>query len=811
MYGAKAAAKVRDIQIQDPTLLRNTKEYLRQCFMKPYVIGNFGGHREASIRADDLLGYLDIHPVKCFGIKPSYKDGSEGKFLTCTEAGKMIKADITAESKSPLLMKQFAASIGISASDEGLMNRRIKSMTTDVFKYLEQGQEDVHEWMKQSMMLNANRESYDDWREKVGHPRVFPEMVRMQATRGLFQQSMGSIIGAEMSEAMIPAAAQPTMLALVVMLFVIVLPFALLPGGWSYIVTGVKLMIWVSSWPVFYTIIHAISMIQLKDSIGAWGESGLSLIGQAGFTQLIMMKHAASQSLITATPLISFAIVFGSPYALSSIAASIAGVGTANAIGSNMADGNLSMGQVSYNNTTKGQQNLAPTLLMGGGVIDDGAMRIQSDNTGRQVVTEYGDNLVQNVNSAENVTASSSMSSSNAKSNMAALSQREGHTTTAINAQSTDLAKSVASGDSTISGLSHSTQETLKDSFGVTQSVKAGTSLVDSQNSGTSANVTAGVPSALTAVTGVGGGVSTNASNNLELRTDMSKDEVVAYNKAIEEVQSAVKDDRINTTNSSDARLAESLRADLTTQDQISEDKAKTQQDIDTYTNQVNYAQSHAGTINKNLNEPFLQEVMTRHPELGSKHEALNWSRSHREESNAIAQDVIKQNNPFETPEYKSWVANIEQNTPSVQNTKIATPDSLESKHRENAQRVEDKGVVKDATGATKPIKDVVNNAASNSNLQYNKPIKEVLTGGLSPALQEVSQDLKKERNKVEKSTAKKVNDTFNNIENKPISSKSPIYRASEQAGYNVGLSDRAVQEKNIIIPGFKDKENNNK
>ena len=142
---------------------------------------------------------------------------------------------------------------------------------------------------------------------------------------------------------------------------------------------------------------------------------------------------------------------------------------------------------------------------------------------------------------------------------------------------------------------------------------------------------------------------------------------------------------------------------------------------------------------------------------------------------------------------------------------KIATPDSLESKYQENAQRVEDKGVVKDATGATKPIKDVVNNAANNSNLQYNKPIKEVLTGGLSPTLQEANQDLAKERNKVEKSTAKKVNDGLTDIKNEPISSKSPVYRASEQVGYNAGVSDRAVQEKNIIMPGFKDKENNNK
>lgn len=355
LYGAKAVAKIRDIQIQDPILLRNTKEYLRQCYMLPYVIGNFGGKKIEAQKAVDLLAYLDTNPVKRLGIKTTNKDGSVGRFMTCTEAGKMLKGEIATESKAPELMKQFAAVLGISTTNEALMNRRIKSMTGDVFRYLEQGTEDVNAWMQQAMILNANRESYDDWREKVGHPRVYPDLIRMQATRGLFQQSMGSIIGGEMSEAMIPAAAQPTMLALVVMLFVIILPFAMLPGGWVFINTGIKLMIWVCTWPVFYTIIHAIAMIQLKDSIAGWGLSGLSAIGQAGFTELIMMKYATVQSLISATPLISFAIVFGSPYALSSIAGGLANTNSAMPIGGAMADGNLQMKQTSYDNTTKGQ------------------------------------------------------------------------------------------------------------------------------------------------------------------------------------------------------------------------------------------------------------------------------------------------------------------------------------------------------------------------------------------------------------------------------------------------------------------------
>ncbi len=65
--------------------------------------------------------------------------------------------------------------------------------------------------------------------------------------------------------------------------------------------------------------------------------------------------------------------------------------------------------------------------------------------------------------------------------------------------------------------------------------------------------------------------------------------------------------------------------------------------------------------------------------------------------------------------------------------------------------------------------------------------------------------------NKGAKRTAKEVNEGLTDIKNEPISSKSTIYRASEQVGYNAGVSDRAVREKNIMMPGSKDKEKNNK
>ena len=153
-------------------------------------------------------------------------------------------------------------------------------------------------------------------------------------------------------------------------------------------------------------------------------KDGLSFIGQAGFTELIMMKYANVQSLISATPVISFAIVFGSPYALSAVAGGIAAVTASLPIGTGMADGNLAMKQVSYDNATKGQHNTTPTLLMGDGVIDDGAMRVQSDNSGQQIITEHQDQMAVNYNANYVFTGQSSVGLSNAKSEMASLTKQ---------------------------------------------------------------------------------------------------------------------------------------------------------------------------------------------------------------------------------------------------------------------------------------------------------------------------------------------------------------------------------------------------
>jgi conjugal transfer mating pair stabilization protein TraG len=743
MYGVKALAKIRDIQIDDPILRYNAKEYMRQCYMMPYVIANFGGRRAEAIKKEDLLQWLDENPVKGFGIKPKNEDGSVGKFLTCKDAGKVIKRKVEAAAKEPKLMKQFAAALGIQTGNETAMEKQIKAMTIETFKFLEEGVTDLHVWMKQAMILNANREALDDKKSEYGLDREFPELIKMQATRGLFQQSMGSIVGGEMSQALIPAAVHPTMLALVVMLFVVVLPFTLLPGGWNYVLLINKVLIWVASWPVFYTIVHCIMMIQIKDQMGAWGAGGLSIIGQAGFTEILLMKYATSQQLITLVPAMSYAIVHASGYALSGIASGLASVGAGMGIGSSISDGNLSMGQISNNNITKGQHNLAPSLRLGS-AIDDGMMNVRTDHDGRSsVVTEYADNLVNNVSASEFLQTSTQENLSNATSKLASLTERHGELVTLTDQQGFDFVKAIASGEIKTDALSQAQVDSLKTMISNGHTTTSDTSSSDSKTKGENTTLGGNTPF---------GGININASNTQEFRKSLSEQDRQSFDNIMESAKSAARTRSFTANDSEDRKLGESYGANLSKQEQISKDISTAQQNVDTYSSQLNYTRNNSGTINKNLNEPFLQEIINRNDGINSKDQAVRWASLNKEEANAIARDVIKQNNPFESKEYQNYIANIKKDAPST-NTAIPTGDSLESKYKNNAENIKDKSELENATirtnntqkPSTSPTKDGTM-GGDNSNVDP----KQLLKNQLSPKEQIIADELQNNKKALE-------------------------------------------------------------
>nr|WP_267881766.1 conjugal transfer protein TraG N-terminal domain-containing protein [Rickettsia tamurae] len=260
-------------------------------------------------------------------------------------------------------------------------------MTSDTLKYLKKEQTDIHQWMKQAMLLNANREAYDDLREKFSLSRIYPQLVTMNATLGLFQQSFSYLIAGEMAANLMPIL-QSVFFALVICLIFVVFPMSMLPGGYTIFKTWITLIIWVTSWPVFFTVIHCLGMMSLAGKSGTNHFTGLNILSQGSFAENVLHCYATFQMLSASVPMLSWAVLKACAHATTTLANQFSPVPVASSIGASIADNNLAMDNYSIGNRSIAQQNLAPTLQMAGGMIDDGGMRVTSTSSGRQVLTK---------------------------------------------------------------------------------------------------------------------------------------------------------------------------------------------------------------------------------------------------------------------------------------------------------------------------------------------------------------------------------------------------------------------------------------
>ncbi|SPR11279.1 conjugal transfer protein TraG [Orientia tsutsugamushi] len=634
MFGAKAVAKIRDVQIHDPVTLTNTKEFLRQCFMKPYIIGNILGKKAAAQQTNDIIGFIEQNIPNNFGIYYREPSNLGISFKTCRQATPLIKAAIHKELNEGLLTN-FAAAIGVQSDQSHMLSQRLKVMTGDTLKYLQREQQDIHEWMKQAMLLNANRESYDDWREKFSLSRIYPNLVSMHAIRGLFQKSFSYLVAGEMAAHMMPIL-QSVFFALVVSMIFIVFPMGLLPGGYNILKTWILLIIWVSSWPVFFTIIHYLGMISLSSKSGAFGSDyGLNMLSQGSFAEMILYSYATFQMLASSIPMLSWAVIKACAHATANLASQFSPIQVASSLGSNIVDNNLSMDNYSIGNRTISQQNLAPSLDMSAS-INDGSIKVTTTDDGRQIINKNVDLLLDNYRSSALLQSGYQNQFVRSQSNLDSLTKKESNLISTGNSMAIDIGRRLTHDEALSIGLTESESQALQNVSSDSESFSQHTGTSDRKTSGT--NVEAGG-----SIFNVGGKVF--AGDFKEENKGKVENQQQSYSEALSKIQSVVRERRLNTTNSEVQSLSENLSANLSEQQSIGQEIAKTKQEMEQLSYSMNYVSQNSITIDRNINELVLNEIIAQNSEIRSKEQAARWAKDHSAEAEKIAFEVAQINN----------------------------------------------------------------------------------------------------------------------------------------------------------------------
>ncbi|SPM45837.1 conjugal transfer protein TraG [Orientia tsutsugamushi] len=130
-----------------------------------------------------------------------------------------------------------------------------------------------------------------------------------------------------------------------------------------------------------------------------------------------------------------------------------------------------------------------------------------------------------------------------------------------------------------------------------------------------------------------------------EQNKGISANQQQSYNEALSKIKSAVKEGRFSTTNSEVQSLSENLNANLSEQQSIGQEIAKTKQEMEQLNYSMNYVSQNSITIDRNINELVLNEIIAQNPEIRSKEQAARWIMHHSAEAEKIALEVAKINN----------------------------------------------------------------------------------------------------------------------------------------------------------------------
>lgn len=630
MFANQLVARAKDIRVVDPIARQNLKNFMMQCYAWPYIYTNIAPGRKAALESRDLLNFLGKNPHPGLGVYWQSESGAP-KFLNCKACIGKVKELIEVERPKALLdtigdlfeEKKLGDKIDSAES----VSKKLKTYMEGGWKYIAQDSENVHNLVDQQMLINAFREGQDDAREKYHHPRFHPRLISHSATRFAEQQNQSYLVQGLLAGRYLPSI-QTTMFAILLVSFFFVIPMAMLPGGMSLLITWIKLIFWVQSWPVFFTILNCIGLIWLEQSTRsqflAHG-AGLNLLTQNGLSDAAFDSFCFVQGLFWSVPILSWAILNKGGYALVSMAERIGGSLGAGS-GAAIVDNTQSFDTQSFHNRTIGsyqmaQQQLSPSIAAGN-VLDDGRFRRETDVSGNQFFTEKLANLKNNISLTEGLEGQLNQAASHERQVMEGKQIALNEAKNEVLSSSAELTQAMGSGKVMNKSFSESENRSVQETIDKASSFENTTSnqnaLSDSSNwnhsakGGISLNPGSWLGKSLRRIgVNVEAGIHSGGSWSAEDRSlyDHLKRSGVTDRDLINvsKMYSAVENNQASFTDDSTKRLADNYRGSLDKVNSLNDSINASQSKIDRLSKTGQYIQRSGLSFAENITDDVLK------------------------------------------------------------------------------------------------------------------------------------------------------------------------------------------------------------
>ncbi len=614
LFASDIIQKAKTFHITNTDLAENMKGFVGQCVLYDAMLGRKYNIDELR-NTDDIWGLVSAHPSQARSfvwrdLKLPDQPRNRPNIISCSEGVTRFNHLWAAE------ITHAANLFGKKIFDKsGIINPR-----AELLKYLPlaYGQlahiaKDASEIIKQQMMIYSIVDGVESNSTALGNASNF-------AARRVYlqQRSTYETLGAMAGETL--PVMKAVLEAIIYAFFVFVIPLALLPFGYRFLLTWAQSLLWLQLWAPLYAILNYIMTISATSktmaALAISNPQGVTIASSVGIANVNADISAMAGYLAMSIPFLSIALVKGvgsfvhMASHLGNVAQSAAGMAASEVTSGNLSYGNISEGNSQISNSNMLSHSMAASYKSASSHIQDGRSEITTMADGSQVLNVGSSNLPVSLNVAE--------SQSNQLSQMASQSQKNALNLSESSSQSlSSAARSAVSLSDTLSKLESVGDST---SHGISteqsQAIHHGKNLVNdfaNQNqidTGKSAQLLAngafgnkGGGGLLSGSIGGGGEIS---AKEQELHTKAQKfAEDHNFQEAMRKTAQASKQLSHNLNDESARRLAEETSGSYEQGMSQRNEASKSFRQAEDYSNQANFTMANSTTINYNANQQF--------------------------------------------------------------------------------------------------------------------------------------------------------------------------------------------------------------
>jgi conjugal transfer mating pair stabilization protein TraG len=615
LFASNLLQKAKTFHITNQDLADNMRHFVEQCVVYDAMIG-----RKYTIEdlrnSDDLWGLVsaNVSPVRSF-VWRNIKSANDGEF----KAGSEI---ITCQRGVGRFNRLWNQELNRAATifgkrifgNDGAINARRELLKYLPLSYNTLGQiaKSATDIMRQQMMIFSIVDSIDQGATAAGHTPNFA------ARRAYLQQrSAYETLGAMAGETL------PTMKAVLESIaygaFIFVIPLALLPFGFRFLLAWGQVLLWLQMWAPLYAILNYIMTIAARSKtlsvLSMSNDAGVTLATSVGVANVNADIAAMAGYLAMSIPFLSIAIVKGvgsfvhMASHLGNVSQSSASMAAGEATSGNLSFGNISEGNVQIQQSHMFNQSRAASYKAGSFQLMDGRTDVQTYGDGSQVVNVGTSNLHVSLNVAESL--------STQQSEMAAQAQQRGF------ALSESSSQSLASSYRNMADLSKTLGQSEHMSDGVTQGVSAEQSKAIQKSAdliesfARDNNISTEKAASLFAEVSAGGGVFLKGSAGGKTNISASDKEIFdkatkfskthGFQEAAKEAAQAAQSISHTVSDESTKRLSEGVAGSYERGMSQRAEASKSFSESESYTRQAMTTRANSASINANYNQQFVE------------------------------------------------------------------------------------------------------------------------------------------------------------------------------------------------------------